>query len=158
MRAAKYQDRDEAVRALLHMIDSQSQPLPVAQKEREVALKDLIETNQLSHVPATGKSRRRMLFTPYKLEGFITSLTTQLQDGLIPTIPKNRIIWENGSRVIKSEYLKSINFEIGQAGLGQGQAKQQNSIDAENSEDPADQQDKAACRYIYVLRFLLNDD
>jgi len=106
------EDRAVALRAVLDMIDSKEYDLET-RKEREAALQEIIDVNKLTYWTGTGKNRKRLPYPTYKLFEFVNQLVNHLKDGVKQTAPKSDIIWQSGTSVIKSEYLKKhLHYEI----------------------------------------------
>lgn len=102
----KFAERNNAVCAILYMIDSSTNH-PSQRKDREQVLEDLIQDKQLAYTEMGNKR----LYTADKLNSFITILTTQLKKDVEVISPRYEPIWQHGSRVIQPNHLKKIDYE-----------------------------------------------
>lgn len=117
-RSANHKHMDNAMRAVLHMIDTQDKSLKTSD-EQNTALKDLIEEKELT-LPKQFRSpekksfrfeTRTVPFTVHELRSQLMGMGTRhLRDGIKPSSPRCQVIFERGTAVIKSHYLALIGY------------------------------------------------
>jgi len=112
MAYADKEDRARALKAVLDMIDSKAYELET-RKQREEAVKNIMDENKLTCWGGAGRNRVRILYPPWLVFSQFGQLPNYLKDGVQETVPKTEVIWISGSSVIKPEYLKkSLLYDV----------------------------------------------
>jgi len=134
---ASLKDSNNAECAILCMIDDS--PETIDKQERTDALTNLITKEDLRYGSPMSKRPR---YSVWMLQPYIGQLLKQVKKGVPETQPKIDIIWQKGSRALKSDYLERIGFKAylkaKRAEDDEGSAGAEEEDDAQDDEEDSD--------------------